>query len=92
MRFRWHRDPRVRDEVRFHRDRLIDDYVASGMDRHAAERRAFLELGNLTAIEELQELQHACTSQTFLKRVQALTSNVLWSFKRRHGLSASQLD
>ena len=53
-----HRDPRVRDEVRFHRDRLIDDYVASGMDRHAAERRAFLELGNLIAIEETGDTKY----------------------------------
>jgi hypothetical protein len=33
-------DPRVRDEVRFHRDRLIEDYLAAGMDRREAERRA----------------------------------------------------
>ncbi len=43
---------RTRDELRFHRDRLIDDYVSGGMDRHAAERRAFLEFGNLVSLEE----------------------------------------
>src|SRR4030095_7297964 len=49
---RWRRDPRVADEIRFHRDRLIEDYVASGMGRHEAERRAFLEFGNALEIEE----------------------------------------
>ena len=46
------RDPRIRDEIAFHRDRLIDDYVAGGMDRQEAERRAFLEFGNPAQIEE----------------------------------------
>ena len=46
------RDPRVRDELRYHRDRMIDDFVASGMDRRAAERRAFMEFGNVTQLEE----------------------------------------
>ena len=45
-------DPRIRDEIQFHRDRLVDDYVAAGMNRPDAERRAFLELGNVTQIEE----------------------------------------
>src|SRR5689334_23143191 len=51
---RWSRrqDPRVRDELRYHRDRMIDDYVAGGMDRQAAERRAFLEFGNVAGLEE----------------------------------------
>ena len=40
------RDPRLGDEIRFHRDRLIEDYVAAGLDRAEAERRAFLEFGN----------------------------------------------
>ena len=46
------RDPRIGDEVRFHRDRLIDDYVAAGVEPQEAERRAFLEFGNVAAIEE----------------------------------------
>jgi predicted permease len=46
------RNPRVRDEIRFHRDRLIEDFVAAGMSREEAERRAFLEFGNAAAIEE----------------------------------------
>jgi predicted permease len=51
---KWSRrgDPRVQDELRYHRDRLIDDYVAAGMDRAAAERRAFLEFGNVAGLEE----------------------------------------
>jgi predicted permease len=49
---RSHCRPRITDELRFHRDRLIDDYVAAGMDRAEAERRAFLEFGNAAAIEE----------------------------------------
>ncbi len=52
MRFNQRRDPRVRDEIRFHRERLIDDYMAAGMDRADAERRAFLEFGNTLSIEE----------------------------------------
>ena len=46
------RDSRIGDEVRFHRDRLIGDYMAAGMNRVEAERRAFLEFGNVTQIEE----------------------------------------
>src|SRR5215212_7380343 len=46
------RDARVRDEIRFHRDRLIEDYMAAGMGRKAAERRAFVEFGNTGPIEE----------------------------------------
>ena len=38
--------------MRFHRDRLIDDYVAAGVEPQEAERRAFLEFGNVAAIEE----------------------------------------
>ena len=49
---RQHREPRIGDEVRFHRDCLIDDYVAAGVERQEAERRAFLEFGNVAAIEE----------------------------------------
>src|SRR5258706_2987366 len=52
MWFSRRRDPRVRDEIRFHRDRLIDDYMAAGMNRPEAERRAFLEFGNAPQIEE----------------------------------------
>jgi predicted permease len=46
------RRPRTRDELAFHRDTLIEHYVAAGMDRSAAERRVFLEFGNAAAIEE----------------------------------------
>jgi len=46
------RDPRLGDEIRFHRDRLIEDYMAAGMDRTEAGRRAFLEFGNVAQIEE----------------------------------------
>ena len=52
MKWRRAQDPRVRDELRYHRDRLIDDYVAAGMDRASAERRAFLEFGNVPGLEE----------------------------------------
>src|SRR5688572_21315628 len=52
MWFNRRRDPRIRDEIQFHRDRLVDDYVAAGMNRPDAERRAFLELGNVMQIEE----------------------------------------
>jgi predicted permease len=43
---------RLRDELMSHRDRLVDDYVAQGMDRRAAERRVFLEFGNVAALED----------------------------------------
>ncbi len=49
---RRHRDPRVADELRFHRDRLIEDYLAQGASRQDAERRALLEFGNVPQIEE----------------------------------------
>jgi putative ABC transport system permease protein len=46
------RSPRIADEIRFHRDSLIADLVASGLTPEEARRRAFLELGNVDAIEE----------------------------------------
>jgi putative ABC transport system permease protein len=46
------RDPRISDEVRFHRDCLIEQYIAAGVERQEAERRAFLEFGSASAIEE----------------------------------------
>jgi predicted permease len=46
------RDPRIADEMRFHRDRLIEDFMTAGASRDDAERRAFLEFGNVAAIEE----------------------------------------
>jgi predicted permease len=51
---KWFRrqSPRVHDELRYHRDRMIEDFVAAGMDRQAAERRAFLEFGNVAHLEE----------------------------------------
>jgi len=52
MRFRKRDDPRVADELRFHRDRMIEDYLARGLSRHEAERRAFLDFGNMPQIEE----------------------------------------
>src|SRR5262245_39506826 len=52
MWFNRRRELRVHDEIRFHRDRLIDDYVAAGMDRTEAERRAVVEFGRALQIEE----------------------------------------
>jgi len=52
MWFSKRRNPRLADELRFHRDRLTEDYMAAGMDRKDAERRAFLEFGNVAQIEE----------------------------------------
>jgi hypothetical protein len=46
------RDPRIRDEIQFHVDQLIESYIAAGMSRPDAERRAFLEFGNVAATEE----------------------------------------
>ena len=48
----WPNRRRTRDELTFHRDRLIEDYVEQGIDRKAAKRRAFLEFGNVAALEE----------------------------------------
>lgn len=50
--FRKRRAPRVHDELQFHHDRLIEDYVAAGLTRGEAERRAFLEFGGVAQIEE----------------------------------------
>src|SRR5262245_22306348 len=46
------REPRIDDELRFHRDRLIDEYMAAGSSRAEAERQAFLEFGNVAATAE----------------------------------------
>ena len=50
--WRRRRDPRIVEELRFHRDRLVEDYITAGMTRAEAERRAFLEFGNAATIEE----------------------------------------
>ena len=47
QRWRTRREARIGDELRSHRDRLIEDYIVAGMDRSEAERRAFLEFGNV---------------------------------------------
>ena len=52
MWFSRRRDPRIADELRFHRDRLIEDHMAAGMSRAEAERRAYLEFGGVAQIEE----------------------------------------
>jgi predicted permease len=52
MWFKRRPDPRIHDELQFHRDRLIDDYMAAGMSRTDAERRAFLEFGNVATTAE----------------------------------------
>ena len=52
MWFNRRRDARIQDELQFHRDRLIDDYMAAGMSRADAERRAFLEFGNVATTAE----------------------------------------
>ena len=52
MKWNSRRDPRVEDELRYHRDRLIEDYMAAGMDRPSAVRRAFLEFGNVAGLRE----------------------------------------
>lgn len=52
MWFKRRTDPRIHDELQFHRDRLIEDYMAAGMSRIDAERRAFLEFGNVAITEE----------------------------------------
>jgi hypothetical protein len=49
---RFRRDPRLGDELQFHRDRFVEDHVARGVDRREAERRAFLEFGNVATLEE----------------------------------------
>jgi hypothetical protein len=46
------RRARIAEELRFHRDSLIEEYVASGMAPQEARRRAFLALGNVDALEE----------------------------------------
>ena len=51
-RFRERRATRLHDEIQFHRDRLIADYIAAGLARGEAERRAFLEFGGVPQIEE----------------------------------------
>ena len=49
QRWRTRREARIGDELRSHRDRLIEDYIVAGMDRSEAERRAFLEFGNVAS-------------------------------------------
>ncbi len=51
-RFREHRATRLHEEIQFHRDRLIEDYIAAGLTRGEAERRALLEFGGVPQIEE----------------------------------------
>lgn len=46
------RAARIHDEIQFHRDRLIEDYIAAGLTRGEAERRALLDFGGVPQIEE----------------------------------------
>lgn len=58
MWFNRRRDPRIHDELQFHRDHLIDGYMAAGMSRADAERRAFLEFGNVaTTVEQVRDVR-----------------------------------
>ena len=41
---RWRHPPRVDEELRDHRDRLIDQHLAAGMGRSEAERQAILAI------------------------------------------------
>src|SRR5260221_2909536 len=51
-RFRNQRATRLHEEIQFHRDRLIEDYIAAGLTRGEAERRALLDFGGVPQIEE----------------------------------------
>jgi predicted permease len=42
----------IHEEIQFHRDRLIEDYIAGGLSRAEAERRALLEFGGVPQIVE----------------------------------------
>jgi predicted permease len=48
----WRGRGRASDELQLHREALIAELMAEGLDRPAAERRAFLEFGNVLALEE----------------------------------------
>ena len=61
------RDPRIVEELRFHRDRLVEDDITAGMTRAEAERRAFLEFGNAATIEELYAM-YGTLARRFRKR------------------------
>ena len=50
--FRKRRAIRLHDEVQFHHDQLIEDYIAAGLTRGEAKRRASLEFGGVPQIEE----------------------------------------
>ena len=52
MRLFRRRDPRVGDELRFHRDRLVEEFLAAGMSRQEAERQASLQFGHVPHIED----------------------------------------
>src|SRR4029450_199803 len=52
MRWRRRSGTRIREELQYHRARLVEDYIARGLDRPAAERRACLEFGHVAALEE----------------------------------------
>ena len=45
MWFHRRRDPRIADELRFHRDRLIEDYMAAGIDPARGRASGFSGVG-----------------------------------------------
>jgi predicted permease len=52
MRWQRKKDRRLNAELQFHVDRLIEDYLAAGIEPGEARRRAHLEFGGIDQIEE----------------------------------------
>jgi hypothetical protein len=80
-RFRERRATRLHDEIQFHRDRLVEDYIAAGLTRGEAERRAFLEFGGVPQIEE-------AVRDVRGRWLEDLAKDLRYAFRRSGGIPA----
>jgi putative ABC transport system permease protein len=84
--FRWNRGQLENDlgrELRYHLDRRVDDLMKDGLDEPEARRRASIELGRMTQVqEEVRETWTWAWLETFVADVRYATRSLAksWGF------------
>lgn len=75
-------DPRIDEELRYHRDRLVEDFMAEGLSRRDAEPRAFHEVGNPQQIAEASALGRTFTLDGLVVTIVGVTPPSFHSAER----------